>query len=482
MEIEKNIIKWHQDMEPASISEAVAITENSWPFCSMQHCRIPFDLNKYNYLENEYFVSGKSAIYQKNGDMLEMQKAPQPYTNRILVRCPTDPSKSSGHVYIEILNATNQYDFEDLWQRIYSWCVQNNHIYIGITSKPCNIAALKKYDPKRYKNLHWPIRAETISSANYSAMEEGAFWDILTQTVKLLRYQDNSPLQAYPLKWWYLAGQSQSGAYLNTYISCFYSLFKKMQLPKLYDGFINLVGVQFSRSLGQESLNLKFQYRDNFQTDIPYLGITCEGDYSLFHQFGAGNLTEHCPPDSNTSESKCRYYEIGGAPHFDIMCPVIPNDAEICRTGGIPPTVSPQNIPALNTFPLREYVIAFLEKLQLWVTEDIIPETIERFERNADGSLKRDSHGNVLGGIRSPYLEVPAAHYIASSPIKKEGATGLLIWMSRKEFFKTYGSISNYMHLFRQSMSKQVKKGWLLPTDGERLSLQHERAILENYS
>lgn len=86
MEIEKNIIKWHQDMEPASISEAVAITENSWPFCSMQHCRIPFDLNKYNYLENEYFVSGKSAIYQKNGDMLEMQKAPQPYTNRILVR------------------------------------------------------------------------------------------------------------------------------------------------------------------------------------------------------------------------------------------------------------------------------------------------------------------------------------------------------------------------------------------------------------
>lgn len=481
MEIDQKILKWYENMEPAVVEGPIHVTESSWPFCSMKHCRVPWNLEENGYLEEEYFMSGKAAVYEKTGQFLEMTQTPRPYTNRMLIRRPADPTKASGRVYIEILNATNQYDFEDLWQRIYRWCVQNNHIYVGITSKPCNIQSLKKYDPERYQKLTWPASSGALSQPPYSPMEEGAFWDILTQTVALLRFETDSPLKAYSLKQWYLAGQSQSGAYLNTYLANFYPVLKTAGYPKLYDGFVNLVGVQFSRGLGQESLNLKFHYREDFSTDVPYLGITCEGDYSLFGQFDAGDLAEHCPQNSAAEESKCRYYEIGGAPHFDILCPVILSNEEVRRAGGTPLAVPRETASMQNDFPLREYIVALLEKLHRWATEGIAPETAPSFAKDAKGCLKRDPCKNVLGGLRSPYLDVPTAQYIASNPAPGQEATGLCLWMSPEEFSQRYGDLENYLKLFREAMEQQVKDGWILPEDGQRLLRLQEKRIRERY-
>lgn len=482
MEIDQTVLNWYESMEPASIEGPIKITEASWPFCSMSHCRTPWDLKESGYLEEEYFVSGKAAVYEKTGALLKIVQAPRPYTTRILIRRPADPAQASGRVYMEILNATNQYDFEDLWQRIYRWCVQNHHTYIGITSKPCNIQSLKKFDPERYRKLTWPSYAGPSLQPPYSSMEEGAFWDILTQTAELLRFGADSPLKAYPLKWWYLAGQSQSGAYLNTYLANFYPVLKASGLKTLYNGFVNLVGVQFARGLGQESLNLKFQYREAFHTDIPYLGITCEGDYSLFGQFDASDLTNHCPLNSSSKESKCRYYEIGGAPHFDILCPVILSDDEIHRAGGTPLCVPPKTAPLQNDFPLREYIVALLDKLHRWVTEGLAPEEAPSFEKDAFGRPKHDSVGNVLGGLRSPYLDVPAAQYVASNPSAGQEATGLCLWMSREAFSQRYGNLENYLKLFREAMEQQIKDGWLLPEDGKRLLQLQEQRVRERYS
>jgi hypothetical protein len=38
-----------------------------------------------------------------------------------------------------------------------------------------------------------------------------------------------------------------------------------------------------------------------------------------------------------------------------------------------------------------------------------------RFQTNADGSVKRDTNGNVLGGVRSHWVDVPISSYVATS-------------------------------------------------------------------
>ena len=47
------------------------------------------------------------------------------------------------------------YDIEDLWHRIYLWCMEKGHAYVGITSKPVNVLSLKNFDYDRYGDLNW---------------------------------------------------------------------------------------------------------------------------------------------------------------------------------------------------------------------------------------------------------------------------------------------------------------------------------------
>ncbi|MGN0354691.1 MAG: alpha/beta hydrolase domain-containing protein [Muricoprocola sp.] len=474
MEIDRSVYKWYEEMNVASFVGPVPVEDDSVPFGTMMHSRVPMDLIQYGYTEQEYFVTGNAAVYDRKSGKLEMICEPKPYCNRIIVRRPIKKKDFSGRVYVDILNATNNFDFEDLWQRIYSWCVKNGHTYVGITSKPVNVKALRLFDEKRYHILEWP----SLEKDGAEEIQEGAFWDILTQTTEALRYGESSPLKDLDIKWLYLSGQSQSGAYLNTYLANFYSLVKNKHI---YDGFINLVGVQFSRAIGQDTLPLHFSYREEIKTDVPYLGITCEGDYELFKGFQAGNLKSHIPDNSNTEDNKCRYYEIGGAPHYDIECPVIICDRDIRKAGGNPPELNLDKGQELNRFPLRAYILALIEKLHCWVVDGGVPECADLFLKDEDGKLIYDEYGNVCGGFRTPFLDVPVAKYTASG--KKEGteAIGTCEWMSKEEFIKKYRSVQNYLNEFKKSVFEQIQKGWLLESDAVEIMEQMKLGVEERY-
>ena len=474
MNISKKVYDWYDEMPMASFGEAVPVTECSVPFGTMKHSRVPMDLAEYGYVEEEFFVTGKAAVYKREKDLLDIEQQPSYYKNRILVRRPVRSEQFSGRVYVDILNATNNFDFEDLWQRIYAWCVKNGHAYVGITSKPVNVQALKLFDKKRYESLQWP----QVEENGKVQMQEGAFWDILTQIAEALWYGADSPLKSFGIKRLYLSGQSQSGAYLNTYLANFYELTKK---KKIFDGFINLVGVQFSRPVGQDTLPLHFGYREAFQTDVPYLGITSEGDYELFKNFQAGDVKDHIPENGNTEQNKCRYYEVGGAPHYDIECPVIICNNDIKKAGGTPPVLELEKGQELNRFPLRCYITALLEKLHIWVEYRIVPEEAKLFRKDSEGHLCYDQYGNVQGGLRSPFLDLPVAKYRANGDRPETEAIGFCEWMSEKEFYQNYTSVPDYMNRFTTYVSKQVESGWLLEEDGEILIRQTEKKLKDRY-
>jgi hypothetical protein len=68
------------------------------------HTIYPLSGPGYNYSEAEYFFSG-TATDLSNGTTA-------PYTSRMLVRFPTDPTKFNGTVLVDWMNVTDGQDFE----------------------------------------------------------------------------------------------------------------------------------------------------------------------------------------------------------------------------------------------------------------------------------------------------------------------------------------------------------------------------------
>ncbi len=447
----------------------VPVTADSYPFCAMAHSIRPLDVAQYGYLEEEYFVSGSANVYEPDGaDRPRIAKEGLPYKTRLLVRRPADPTRFSGRVYFDILNATQNYDIEDLWHRIYRWCMANGHGYIGITSKPVNAQSLKNFDYARYAGLNWGS-GETVpqpapfAGGSIPGTEEGLIWDMLGQVGSWLRAQSGF-FGSGPMTYLCLTGQSQSGAYLNTFIHYFDPILSGEGQP-LFDGYLNIVGAAIERGLRQTGRGMyaDLTSRAAFRSRIPFILISSEGDLTLFRGMGTGPL----PEDRDEPGDRCRYYEVAGSPHTDLACPVRPAVAEIERAGRVFSPPSGEVLRTLNTFPLDCYVDGFLEQLYRWHTTGVAPACAPRIRRDAEGGLVRDEHGNAVGGFRTPYLDLPAGRYDGCDP--NEQVSGTLIRFAPERLRALWGSKPQYLARFAAAIDAQIADGWLCPADRDRM-------------
>lgn len=454
----------------------IEATGDSYPFCAMDHSREPLLLADYGYVEEEYFLSGTANVYDADeNDNLILVEAALPYTNRILIRRPADCQEFSGRVYVDILNATQGYDIEDQWHRTYLWCMKHGHAYVGVTSKPVNVQSLKNFDYNRYHELDWSssqrVPSPTLSySATIPGTEEGFIWDILSQTAMTLRYGGTrNCLGGFQPKSVYLTGQSQSGAYLNTYLSYFDPYLNGPDGKHLFDGYMNIVGSLVQRSLRQANDvgPLKLCQRHMHPCATPYICISSEADLTLFSQFLPDtDLLSIRVENFDTPQNKCRYYEFAGAPHTDIICPVLTDITDIEKTGKRLPNLNQKLLLKINDFPLEIYVCGLLEKLHFWAVDGLAPEEAPPLER-VNGRLCFDEFGNARGGFRTPFVEVPIASYIASNPDDPEGICGEMTYFTAEQVKKLYGTPEHYIELFQQAVRVQVNDGWVSKESGE---------------
>jgi hypothetical protein len=455
------------------IEGPIPVTGASHPFCAMQYSRVPLNLRKYHYLEEEFFISGRADVYDADeNDQLVLKREGLKYKTRILVRRPESRDRFSGRVYVDIMNATQRYDIEDLWHRNYLWCMENGHAYVGITAKPVNVQSLKNFDYNRYRSLNWSdgksaVRPTVTNSSTLPGTEEGLIWDIITQTVTILRR--GKCLGNYPVKNIYLTGQSQSGAYLNTYVSYFDSLVNKEY--RMIDGYMNIVGALVQRSLCQEDTigPLKLYLRHMHPCTTPYICLSSEADLTLFDLFlEKGNLLDVKIKNSNTETDKCRYYEIPGSPHTDVVCPVLSALDEIKKTGARVPVFNRKILKGMNDLPTEYFICGLLEKLHIWATEKIPPEAVNVIRRK-NHMLQRDGFGNAEGGLRHPFVTVPIAEYIACNDEDPEKISGRMSFISKDRFLKTYGSTENYIRKFTEATEQFCADGWISKTDAAKM-------------
>jgi hypothetical protein len=422
------------------VTGPIPVTATSYPFGAADHTLAPEDLKKVGYVEDEYFVSGKANVYTWPAPGPAVVRTPNaPYTTRILVRRPAKASRFSGNVVVEMLNPSNQFDLNIGWAMAHRQMVRNGDAWVGITDKPIDVLALKKFDPARYASLSFanplalddprncmnPVTSVDPPSARSRATEDGLAWDIYSQVGALVRSRDRANPVGYggsrhdwrrghqaTVKHVYGFGYSQTGGDLYDYINAIHPLdVARNGGHPIYDGYIvavaggSFVGIvpinQCEAPPGVGDPRLQFS-----NVGVPIIHVMSQSDYI----FGIAARR----PDSDAPADRFRHYEMAGAAHATPdELNFAATSADIVKAGVAVPPMNCNEGPR-SRFPSRIFFDAMLRNLDLWVRYGIRPPHADPIEvLNNAGVL--DQFGNVVGGLRSPYLDVPTSTWFGNS-------------------------------------------------------------------
>ena len=456
-------------------------TPANHPFDGAAYLTVPIDLAARGYREDEYFVHGTANVYQlanvndPSNTAVEVLRS-GPYTNRILVERPIDPKRFSGNVIVEILNATNHYDLPILWSYLNGYLTRRGDVWIGITGKPVDIATLKLFNPARYAPLSWanpnPDETDATCPVLYSlagiathATEDGLLWDIFSQTAALVRSDSPSnPLHGYDVKAVYGSGYSQSAWDMIGYINDITPLTP----GRIFDGYLvaSSFGTQLSLNQCSPALTAGDPRNVLRSRDTPIIATQTQTDY---HEARAAYR-----PDSDAPDDRFRYYEAAGAAHLvSEQLPVTPDPADVTASGGETLTASYDScntgVP-LSNFPAGYLIDAATANLEAWVRYGVTPPHAKLIASTDTGGTTvtvLDAHGNGVGGVRAPELDVPVATYTESAGTSSLNCllAGKLLAFSPATLQGLYPTPVNYLGPFVSDTLKIARQGFLTPDD-----------------
>jgi hypothetical protein len=127
-----------------------------------------------------------------------------------------------------------------------------------------------------------------------------------------------------------------------------------------------------------------------------------------------------------------------------------------------------------NEFPRRYAVAAAIESLRQWARTGRPAPSAPRVDYDASGSPVTDEHGNVVGGLRLPPLDVPVATYY--------GATctlfGMNVPLAPSVLNELYPTDEDYVSKMQAATDAAVSRGWMVPQDAAELMSLAERSAI----
>jgi hypothetical protein len=173
--------------------------------------------------------------------------------------------------------------------------------------------------------------------------------------------------------------------------------------------------------------------------------------------------------DSNAPGNGYRDYDLAGAGHAtpDELY-YGPSPVDITRGGRTPPPVACNEGPR-SRFPSKVGLNAVLSNLEAWVEKGVAPPpgAVIKFE---NGKGVTDEHGNVVGGVRSPYVDVPTATWFGNAT----GASFCRIAGYEKPFGagklkSLYSSKRQYVEKVQASVRELVLARYITKADGRQI-------------
>ncbi|WP_419728622.1 alpha/beta hydrolase domain-containing protein [Lichenicola sp.] len=452
------------------------------PFDAAAYQAVPIDLARRGYREDEYFLSGTANVYQYDNPADPADTAVKvlregPYTNRILVRRPTDPRRFSGNVVIELLNATNDYDLPVLWSYAHDYFLSRGDVWIGITSKPVTIAGLKTFNPVRYAALSWanpnpnetdascPVLQTIVGGATH-ATEDGLLWDVLSQTAALVRSGDpRSPLHGYGVRAIYGAGYSQSAIDLVPYINAIAPL---THGAPIFDGYLVGSGFGIQAPLDQCSpAPASGDPRNVLRSpNAAIIATQSQTDYVSGRQAYRA--------DSDAANDRYRYYEAAGPAHVVVeQTTSAANTTDTHAAGGTTLVEDYATcLPGaqLSTFPGRYLLDAAFSQLEGWVRNGRTPPHAPLLQTSGTPPnlvTTLDANGNGVGGVRAPELDAAVATYTASTGAASLNCSlsGQVLPFDAAKLHGLYPTDLSYLGRFVGSTLAVTRQGFLTPDD-----------------
>ena len=356
------------------------------------------DLGAHGYSEKEFFYEGDATAYALEGEMTTdgkwqlMETTQAHYKSRIIVRRPLDASEFNGTVVLEWLNVSGGADGDPGF--MYNWeeILREGYAWVGVSAQATGIegggfallgdqvAALKEYDPERYGSLSHP-------GDLYS-------FDIYTRAAQIVRGAgDLDVLDGLQPERLIAYGESQSAMRLVSYVNGVHPL------VNAFDGFFihsrGASGVPFTNdatlAIGGTPATIRDDIEEpvfQFQTETDVLGLLA----SL--------------PARQPDTDRLRTWEVAGTAHADAHILSFGADAG----------VSLIQCEGINDGPQHFVIKAALHALNLWMTDGTAPVTGEPLMADANGAPVLDEHGNTLGGVRTPDVDVPIATLSGEPP------------------------------------------------------------------
>src|SRR5215472_5978767 len=224
----------------------------------------PMDLKKVGYVEQEYFVSGTATRFPSNPANPMTNSAPMgtmPYTTRIVVRRPADPSRFTGVVVVDWQNVTAGHDIDTEWTANGDFFIRSGWAEVaasvqrvgvnGASPGPTAGLGLKQWSPTRYESLDL--------TAGGTVLDDSQSFDVFSQIGALVKHAgpDVDPFKGMNVQHVYAGGVSQSARFLVVYYNTV------QQQARVYDGF--LVGLGGPRARTDVATKM---LRVNTETDV----------------------------------------------------------------------------------------------------------------------------------------------------------------------------------------------------------------------
>ena len=386
------------------------------------------------WIEQEFFFEGTAMTPTE-------ESRTTAYKSRILVRRPTDPQAFNGTVIVDWNNVTLAFDKDVSWAPMHRTIMNRGFAYVSVAAQRLSIEgsplALKQYDPVRYGSLSHPgddYSFDIFSQAAQAALHPKVLGSLRPHVERRLAL-----------------GASQSASRLKSYINDVHAK------ARVFDGFSPQI-------IGAEDVK-----RDlapilwvNSQAEVPSTPVPADsGKFRLWELAGPG----HTSYGSDRYQDAVLQYSasngnIGAYDAKDALAWGYQKAAGECLTA--------------NYISSTWVWSAALVALDTWVRTGKAPAPQPRAARAADGTRLFDDRGNMLGGVRLPYMQAPIASYFTglnmaptTDPCGRVGGAAALKGTTRvfdAATLKTlYPTPAAFSAKFEKAVRDSLASGVLLP-------------------
>jgi len=419
------------------------------------------DLAAAGFVEHEYFLAGTATAYRRKGTWTEDGRwatrpaTTAPYTTRMLVRRPAKASDFNGTVVVEWFNVTSNVDVDVDFGFAAAELLRGGYAWVGVSAQAAGIdsnggsqfgpsaVGLKAWDPQRYGSLEHPGDA-------YS-------YDIFSQAGRAIRSAKRTgPLGGLEVEHLLADGESQSAFRMVTYVNAV------QPVAEVYDGFLI-----HSRGGGGAPISAAEDEvppptaRVRTDLEVPVFQVLTETD--LFELEAASQGTVSAFPDARQPDTNMiRTWEVAGTAHADVDYlrslseqgkRQFPEFLDLSGVFGI-----------ANSGPQKFVMRSVVRLLRDWVEDGAAPPHQDPIEV-ADGAIVRDAHGNALGGVRTPPLDVP----IATLSGEGNSLIGLTVPLAPDLLASLYPSHDAYVTAFARATKRAVAAGVILKDDAPEM-------------